>query len=133
MSAQLPESAKDLTQRPIVCTFITVMPDGQPQATPVWFDFDGTHFRINTAEGRQKARNIARNSKVTLTVIDPQNPFHWIEVRGQVNDIKTEEEGGRDHINSLSMKYRGNPVYQGQVPNERRLMIFIEPTKINGQ
>ncbi len=133
MAVEVPEVVKDLLERPIVCTFVTVMPDGQPQATPVWFDYDGHYFRTNTAEGRQKARNIARDSKVTILVIDPQNQYHWMEMRGHVAEIKDEENGGGEHINDLSLKYRGDRNYQRRDPNERRLMFLIEPDKINGQ
>jgi PPOX class probable F420-dependent enzyme len=131
MPAVIPDTVRDLLERPIVAAAVTVMTDGQPQATPVWFDHDGTYFRINTAEGRQKARNLARNSKVTLLVIDPQNPFHWIEVRGHVAQVNDEEHGGRAHINALSLKYRGDPDYKGMVPGERRLQYLIEADKIN--
>jgi PPOX class probable F420-dependent enzyme len=136
MAAILPESAKDLVDRPIVTTLVTVMPDGQPQATPVWYDYDGTYFRVNTAEGRQKARNLERNAKVTICTIDPQNGFHWIEIRGHVVEIVRESEGHsqvREHINSLCQKYTGNPVYTFSPPGEQRMMILIEADKINAR
>jgi len=131
MAAEIPEKALDLLQKPIVCVLITVMPDGQPQATPVWFDFDGTHIRVNTADGRQKARNMERNSKVTVSIVDPQNGYHWLEWRGHVADIKDESQGARDHINSLSKRYLGRDVYEGQSPDEHRQMYVIEADKIN--
>ncbi|MEP7286667.1 MAG: PPOX class F420-dependent oxidoreductase [Chloroflexota bacterium] len=133
MSVQIPESATDLLESPLVCTVTTVMPNGQPQVTAVWFDFDGANIRINTAEGRQKARNLKLNSKVTVFILDPQNAYHFVEWRGHVAEIKSEEEGGRDHINALSLRYRGTPVYKGQVENERRIMYVIDPDKIRAQ
>lgn len=136
MSASIPESAHDLLERPIVVSLVTVMPDGQPQATPVWFDYVDGYFRFNTAEGRQKERNLKRNSKVTFLIIDPQNPFHWLEVRGHIVDEARESEGNpaaRDHINALSLKYTGNANYRGQVEGEQRVMYRVEADKINGR
>ena len=133
MAVAIPDTAKDLLERPLVCTVATVMPDGQPQLSAVWFDFDGEHIRINTAEGRQKERNLKRNSKVTVFILDPQNPYHFLEWRGHVVDVKEEEKGGRDHINGLSLRYQGDPVYKGMVPNERRIVYTIEADKIRVQ
>ncbi len=133
MTVSIPEAAKDLLEKPIICTVATVMPDGQPQVTAVWFDFDGEYIRLNTAEGRQKARNMKLNSKVTVFILDPQNGYHLLEWRGHVAQIKTEHEGGRDHINQLSLKYRGNPVYKGMVENEKRIMYYIAADKVRGQ
>ncbi len=136
MAAQIPDSAHDLLERPIVAGVVTVMPSGQPQATPVWFDHVDGYFRLNTAEGRQKERNLKRNSKVTFLIIDPQNPFHWLEVRGHVVEVLRESEGNpaaREHINALSLKYTGNGNYRGQVQGEQRVMYKIEADKINGR
>ena len=133
MAATVPEAARDLLERPLTCIAATVMPNGQPQLTAVWFDFDGNHLRINTAEGRQKARNLKLNSKVTIFILDPQNQYHFLEWRGHVAEIKNEEEGGREHINGLSLRYRGEPVYKGIVPHERRIVYVIEADKIRAQ
>jgi PPOX class probable F420-dependent enzyme len=127
------EAARDLLERPLICTVATVMPDGQPHLTAVWYDFDGENIRINTAEGRQKARNLKRNAKVTIFILDPQNAYHWLEWRGHVSEVKNEEEGGREHINGLSRRYRGDPVYKGVVPNERRITYVIAADKIRAQ
>src|SRR5579863_7063471 len=130
MSISIPDSARDLLERPIVATFVTVMPDGQPQATAIWFDFDGTNIRVNTAAGRQKARNVARDSKVTLLIIDPNNPLRWLEWRGHVAEIRDESQGAAEHINSLSARYDGIPVFQ-KPPGQQRLTYVIAPDKIN--
>ena len=130
MSVPIPERALDLLNRPLTCIVITVLPDGQPHATPVWFDFDGTNFRFNTAEGRQKARNLAKNSKVTISILDPQDDGHWLEWRGHVVEIRDEAGGARDHVNRLSIRYTGNPFQSGK-PDEKRLMVIVEADKIN--
>ncbi len=104
-SDRIPDSFKDLLERPVFVTLVTVMPNGQPQATPVWVDYDGEFVRVNSARGRQKDRNMERNPHVTVLAIDPDNPYRWMEIRGIVEHIS--EEGGLDHINKLSKKYRG--------------------------
>jgi PPOX class probable F420-dependent enzyme len=136
MAAQVPDSAKDLLERPITVGVVTVMPDGQPQATPVWFDYEDGYFRFNTAEGRQKERNLNRDSKVTFLIIDPQNPAHWLEVRGHVVEAVRESEGSsipREHINNLSLKYTGSANFRSMVEGEQRVMYKIEADKINGR
>jgi PPOX class probable F420-dependent enzyme len=130
--AQIPDNVRDLFEKPIVASFATVMPNGSPQVTPVWIDYDGKYIRINTARGRQKDRNMKEGTKVTALLVDPQNPYHWAEVRGHVAEILEENEGAREHINTLSHKYNGRD-YKGQRPDEYRLMYRIEPDKINGQ
>ena len=105
MAVPIPEAFRDLLDRPVVVGLVTVMPDGQPQATPVWVDFDGTYVRINTKQGRQKAKNMQPGAKVTVLAIDPDNTGRWMEVRGQV--VLVTEEGAVDHINALSLKYDG--------------------------
>ena len=129
----VPETHLDLMERPIVVTLVTVMPDGQPQATPVWFSYDGTHVLVNTARGRQKDKNMAERSRVTVLVIDPENPYRWVEIRGVVQEINESE--GLDHINQLSLRYRGYEDYYKNMPQlrgkETRAVYKIKPTKVN--
>ena len=124
----IPEKALDLFEKPIVAGLVTIMPDGQPQATPVWVDYDGQYVRINTAHGRQKDRNLGKRSKVTLLLIDPSDPYHWVEVRGHVEEAS--EEGANDHINQLSRKYEGKD-FRPLNPGEVRVIYKIEPDKVN--
>lgn len=126
----MPDSVLDLFNRPIVAALATVMPDGQPQVTPVWFNYDGAQFIVNTARGRQKDRNMSRDSKVTLMIVDPENMYHWVEVRGVVTEVT--EEGAHDVIKKLALKYRGKEEYNLQ-PGETRVTYKISPTKINGR
>ncbi|GAB4551325.1 MAG: hypothetical protein OHK0023_18130 [Anaerolineae bacterium] len=126
----VPENLKDLFTRPIVCSLATVMPDGQPQVTPVWFDYDGEHIIINTARGRQKDRNMKRDAKVTILVVDPQNQYHWAEARGVVAEVT--EEDAHAVIKKLALKYRGVEEYtlgEGEV----RVTYKITITKLNGR
>jgi PPOX class probable F420-dependent enzyme len=132
MGVPIPEKFRDLFERPVVVSLVTVMPNGQPQATPVWVDYDGTHVIINTARGRQKDKNMHKNAKVTVLAIDPDDPYRWVEVRGRI--VEEDEESGLAVINALSKKYRGvedyyssNPSRRGQ---EQRVTYKIEPTHI---
>ena len=132
MALPIPDSFKDLFEKPVFVTLVTVMPSGQPQATPVWADYDGTYVRVNTARGRQKDKNMQRNPKVTVMAFDPANPYRWIEIRGQI--AEETEEGALEHINALSLKYRGIADYYARNPerrgHEQRVTYKIEPTKI---
>jgi len=129
----IPDKFSDLLERPIVVNLVTVMPDGQPQATPVWADYDGTYVRVNTARGRQKDKNMKVGAKVTVLVIDPNDDGRWMEIRGQVA-VET-EEGAVEHINSLSAKYGGNPDFfankEDRRGKEQRVTYKIEPLRIN--
>jgi PPOX class probable F420-dependent enzyme len=130
-SAILPEDKQDLLQRPIVVTLVTLMPDMHPQANPVWFSWDGDYIWVNSAKGRQKDKNMRRQPKVTILSVDPNNPYRYLEVRGEVVEIT--EEGAIDHINFLSQRYRGQPDYYASMPDrrgrEQRVIYKIKPIK----
>ncbi|MDZ4765967.1 MAG: PPOX class F420-dependent oxidoreductase [Chloroflexota bacterium] len=129
----MPTAVHDLLgETPIVCSLSTINPDGQPHTVPVWFDFDGTNIRVNSPDSARKARNMTLGTKVTVLVLDPKNDYHWVEIMGHVIDIRVDSEGGRDHINKLALKYRGEPEYKswgGRVEN--RVMYVIEPDKVH--
>jgi len=132
MAVPIPDDFRDLLDRPVVVALVTVMPDGQPQATPVWVDYDGTYVRINTKRGRQKDKNMKPGAKVTILAIDPDDTGRWLEVRGVVA-VET-EEGALDHANALSLKYDGEPDFFAPYPErrgEQRVTYKIEPTRVN--
>jgi PPOX class probable F420-dependent enzyme len=129
MAEQIPDKYADLLQKKAFANLGTLMKDGSPQVTPVWVDYDGKHLRINSALGRVKDKNIRRDPRVTLSISDPENPYRYMEVRGKVVEIT--QNGADDHINSLSQKYLGNPVYPYRQPGEVRVLYKIEPEKIS--
>lgn len=119
MTATIPDAYRDLLERAVVVTLVTLMPDGQPQASPVWFKYDGAHILISTVRGRQKARNMAANPRVTVLLVDPDDAYRYLEVRGVVDAIT--EDGALDLINALAKKYRNvDQFYGGAVRLERR-------------
>ncbi len=133
MVSKIPSSHQDLLENPVFVTLVTIMPDGQPQATPVWCDYDGTSIWVNSARGRQKDQNMERDPRVTILAIDPKNPYRWMEIRGRVEAIT--EEGGVEHINKLSQKYRGIADYYSTNPGQRgketRVIYKVRPLKVN--
>jgi hypothetical protein len=133
MSLPIPEQFHDLFTRPILCALTTVSSHGQPHSVPVWCDFDGQHVRVNMPAATKKARNLQANPRVSLLVLDPQDPSHWIEIQGRASQPIDEAHGARDHINKLSQKYTGNPVYQPYgASGVDRQMYRIEAVRIHG-
>jgi PPOX class probable F420-dependent enzyme len=134
MSLPITENFHDLFSRPLVCALTTINPNGEPHTVPVWCDFDGAHVRVNMPKATKKARNLLTNPKLSLLLIDPKNAYHWIEIQGYVGEMLDEAHGARDHINRLSEKYTGNPIYQPRgVSGIDRQMYVIEAVKINGR
>ena len=136
MSATFPDNLKDLLERPIVVAFATTNPDGQPQVTPVWASLEGDQIWINSAVGRRKDRNIRANPKVSVMATDPENPYRWIEVRGEVVAFD-DTDAAVAHINKLSGMYVGNDDYYafnpGRQGQEQRVIYKIRPTRVNGE
>ena len=135
MTITIPVSHLDLVCEPVHGVLTTMMPDGQPQASMVWVDYDGTHILINTTLERQKGKNMQANSKVTLLVVDPKNSSRWIEVRGTVVDIR--QQGAVLHADHLTQRYTGKQHFYGDIypvqqeQKETRVIVKIEPIKIS--
>ena len=126
--AKIPPSHRDLFEKRAFAHLATVMPDGSPQVTPVWVDYDGQYVLVNTAKGRQKARNVERDAKVALDILDPDDPYRWLAVRGQVAEVT--EEGADEHIDKLAQRYRGVAKYPFRRPDEQRIIIKIAPARV---
>jgi hypothetical protein len=127
---QIPSSHLDLLddKTRAFAYLATVMKDSTPQVTPVWFNTDGEYILINSAQGRLKDKNMRARPYVALAIQDPKNPYRYIQIRGQV--VSYTSEGGREHINNLSLKYTGNPKYAGP-EDEIRVTYKILPSKID--
>ena len=128
MTDVIPNKYLDLFDKKAFGLLATIMPDGSPQVTPVWVDYDGKYVRFNSALGRVKDKNVRRDPRVALTIQAPDNPYRYLEVRGRVVEIT--QNGADDHINKLSQKYVGKPVYARPSPDEVRVLYKIEAHKI---
>ena len=125
--AGIPEKYRDLFQKRAFANLATIMPNGSPQVSPVWVDYDGKHVIVNSAKGRQKDRNMRRQPHVALTVMDPENPYRYLEVRGRVAEIT--EKGADAHIDKMAKKYLNQDKYPGRQPGEVRVLYKIEPER----
>ncbi len=129
MPAAISQGFRKLLREPAYCQLATVMPDGSPQVTQVWVDTDGEHILINTAEGRQKERNVRRDPRVAVNVVDPANAWRIAMVRGRVVDVTT--AGADQLIDQLAKKYLNEDTYPFRRPEEVRITLKILPERIN--
>ena len=128
--AAIPDNFFDLLrEKKAFANLATVMPDGTPQVTPVWFDYTDGVIRVNTAQGRVKARNMKEGAPVALAIMDPDNAYRYIQIRGRVRRVI--EQGADRHIDSLAKKYLGKDKYPFSQPGEVRVMYEIEPRAVN--
>ncbi len=128
MPVPLPDDLIALLGKPSPCFVATVMPNGSPQLTQTWVTTDGQHVVINIVEGHQKARNLTRDPRVAVNVVDPENVFRFYAVRGRVVSMKT--EGGLDSINEISQKYLGIPYPNFTGQPETRVIVTIEADSV---
>ncbi|MGH9831507.1 MAG: PPOX class F420-dependent oxidoreductase [Blastocatellia bacterium] len=129
MSEGIPSKFSDLFDKKIFAGLATLMPDGSPQVTPVWIDFDGENLLVNTAAGRQKDKNLQRDGRVALMLVDPDNPYRYLEVRGRV--VERTHDGADDHINRMAKKYLGKDIYPFRQPGEVRVLYKIKPERVS--
>ena len=127
--ATIPDNFADLSQKKTFAQLATIMRDGSPQVTPVWWEFDGKHVVINSAKGRTKDLNMRRNPNVAISIQDPENPYRHLSVKGTVVEIT--ENGADAHIDSLAKKYLGKDKYPFRGPGEVRVIYKIRPEKIS--
>jgi PPOX class probable F420-dependent enzyme len=121
---------RDIFDKKTFCHVATVGKDGTPHVTPVWCEFDGTHIVFNTARGRVKDKNLAKNPRVAVTASDPDNPYRYVQVRGRVAEIT--EQGADAHIDKMAKKYLGQDRYPGRKPGEVRMIVKILPERAQG-
>ena len=130
MATKLPDKAVQLLNKPALAHIVTLMKDGSPQVTPVWGSTDGEYILVNTAEGRLKTRNVRRNPRVALSVVDPADSYVTLQVRGKVAEVTT--TGADAHIDRLAKKYLGKDTYPWRSPQEVRLILKIKPERVGG-
>jgi PPOX class probable F420-dependent enzyme len=118
-----------LAKGPNLATVVTLMPDGQPQALLTWIDTDGDELLVNTEPQRQRARNVARDPRVTVLIHSAENAWDWAEVRGHVSGT-TDGQVARDHIDELSNRYVGHD-YRNPIGPRGRIILRIAADKVN--
>ena len=128
MADVLSEKARALISRPVLASLATLNPDGSPQITPLWVDLDGDDVVFNTAQGRKKARNLERDVRVAVTVIDPDDQYNVVAFRGTVTDVTT--DGADAHIDALAKKYLGVDSYPMRRDDEIRIRVTVRTDHI---
>ena len=123
----IPSGYDDLLESKALAHIATIGPHGEPQVNPVWFDWDGEHVRFSQTKTRQKYHNLQRDPRIALSIVDPQNPYRYLEVRGRVVGI--EEDPDRAFINAMAKKYLGQDVYPWHRPCDERVVILVEPER----
>ncbi len=129
MATTLSAGLQQLLREPVHCQLATLMPDGSPQLTQVWVDTDGEHILVNTADGRQKVRNVRRDPRVAVNVVDPTNAWRLASVRGRV--VAVTSDGADALIDHLAHKYLGADRYPFRQPGEVRLTLKIAPEHVS--
>lgn len=128
ISREITDSAINLFRGKNFGFIASLMNDGSPQLTPVWIDYDGQFLLVNTAEGRTKQKNFARDPRVAISVLDQNNPYNMVSIRGKV--VQQTSDGADEHIDRLAKRYLGVDKYPFRAPDEKRIILKIKPEKI---
>ena len=123
----IPQTHLDLFKKKAFAHLATLMPDGKPQVTPVWVDYDGKYVIINTAQGRLKDKNMQRDGRVALSITDPDNPYRYLEVRGSI--AERTHTGADAHIDAMAKKYLDQDKYPFRQPGEVRVIYKVLPER----
>lgn len=121
----IPEDYRDLLDSTALAHVATIGPKGEPQNNPVWFGWDGEYLKFSQTKVRQKLRNVRRDPRISLSIVDPEDPLRYLEVRGEV--VRIEEDPDLDFINEMAKKYMGVDRYPFHQPGEERVVLYIEP------
>ncbi len=131
MSEVIPARFLELFQKKSFGHLATLLPNGTPQTSPVWVDFDNTYVLVNSARGRLKDKNMRQRPQVALSIQDPDDPYRYLEVRGRVVEIT--EQGAEEHIDRLAKRYLGLDRYPYRQPGEVRVIYKIKPERTSTQ
>ncbi len=122
----IPGSHADILEKKAFASVATIGPSGEPQNNPVWFGWDGSLIRFSQTRTRQKYRNMRADRRVSLSILDPDDPYRYLEIRGDVVDV--EDDPDLTFINSMAHKYLGLDRYPWHQPGDERVVIVVEPT-----
>ena|SRR5438045_2372705 len=121
----IPENYRDILEGKSFAHVATIGPKGEPQNNPVWFDWDGQHLKFSQTTKRQKYRNLKREPRVAISVVDPANPYRYIEIRGRV--VRVDEDPNFAFIDKMAKKYIGQEKYPWHQPGDERVVVVVEP------
>ncbi len=128
MAGMIPEDKLDLLEKPVLAHTATIDRHGMPQNNPVWIDWDGEFLRFSQVPGRQKYINLSERSGVAFSIVDPENPYRYLEIRGRLERI--DQDPDKAFINKMAKKYMGVDVYPWSTPEEQRVIMLIRPEKV---
>jgi PPOX class probable F420-dependent enzyme len=123
----VPESHADLLESTALAHVATLGPNGEPQVNPVWFGWDGRYLSFSQTTSRQKFRNLGRDPRIALSIVDPQNPYRYVEIRGEV--VRVEPDPNKAFIDQMAQKYLGTERYPWVQPGEERVVIVVDPVR----
>ena len=126
--SELTEEQKKFLKEGHLAVVATLRDDGTPQLTPTWIDAEDGRVLFNTAEGRAKPKNLRRDPRVSICVVDRQNPYRWLSITGTAD---LEHEGAEEHIDVLAHRYTGRETY-GVGPDEERVIVRVQPERVHG-
>ena len=127
-SSGVPKTHEDILESTALAFVSTLGPKGEPQTSPVWFGWDGKVLRFSHTKARQKYRNLVRDPRIAVTLVDPATPFRYVEIRGTAT---IEDDPTKAYINVMAKKYTGNEDYQGNQPGDERVIISVKPEHVN--
>ncbi|MBB4664093.1 PPOX class F420-dependent oxidoreductase [Conexibacter arvalis] len=127
--AQLEGRSRELLEEPNFCYVATLRRDGTPHVAPVWVDVEGDTVVLNSAKGRVWPANLRRDPRVTLTIANRENQYEYVSIRGRLAEETT--DGADAHIDAMAKKYLGQDEYPFRQPGEERIIVRIEPERVN--
>lgn len=129
MTTAIPNKYLDLlNEKPALAHLSTLMKDGRPQVTPIWFTFEDDLVVLNSAKGRVKDLNMRARPAVAMSIVDPDNAFRYVQIMGTVSEVT--EDGADAHIDMLAQKYLGKPRYPWRQPGEVRVIYRVTPNRV---
>jgi PPOX class probable F420-dependent enzyme len=128
----IPDSHSDLVawETRSFAHIATIGPNGEPQSSPVWFEWDGTNIKFSLTTARQKYRNIQRDKRVAMSIMDPSDAYRYIEIRGELDEVEPDPD--IDFISRMAKKYIDKDRYPWHQPGDERVIVKIKPTKLSG-
>jgi len=121
----IPQGYEDLLRSTALAHVATIGPKGEPQVNPVWFDWDSEYLKFSQTKTRQKHKNLGRDPHIALSIVDPENPYRYVEIRGEV--VRVDEDPDLDFINSMAKKYLDLDRYPYHQPGDERIVLYVEP------